>query len=172
MTMLRIFEAGALAAALLLGTAAIAEEEPGQSSGPAQGTNVAPSQGPAAAGNPGQPGMPGNKSGPAVYPQRKASAGQMRPGKAMPGIPGRQADPPWGQTSTRPRAATRRQVPPECPECRAIRTVQRKGLQGGKPHRSSQRATDPPGEAKSGPVHATVSSLPLSPPGASPSNTR
>ena len=82
MTMLRVFEAGALAAALLLGTAAIAEEEPGQSSGPAQGTNIAPSQGPAAAGNPGQPGMPGNKSGPAMYPQRKASAGQMPAGES------------------------------------------------------------------------------------------
>jgi hypothetical protein len=81
MTILRILEAGALSAALLIGTAAFAEDDAGQSTGPAQGTNVAPGQGPASAGSPGQPGMPGNKSGPAVYPERKASAGQKRTGE-------------------------------------------------------------------------------------------
>jgi hypothetical protein len=40
----------------------------GQSSGPASGTNVKPSQGPATGGNPGQPGLPGNKSGPPARP--------------------------------------------------------------------------------------------------------
>ena len=85
MNIFRILGAGALSAALLTGTAAFAEDDAGQSSGPAQGTNVAPSQGPAAAGNPGQPGMPGNKSGPAVYPQRKASAGQTPAGESNAG---------------------------------------------------------------------------------------
>ncbi len=96
MTMLRIFEAGALAAALLVGTAAFAEDDAGQSSGPAQGTNIAPSQGPAAAGNPGQPGMPGNKNGPAVYPQRKASAGQMPAGESNAGNPDETSGPATG----------------------------------------------------------------------------
>jgi hypothetical protein len=82
MSISRILEAGALSAALLFGTAAFAEDDAGQSSGPAQGTNVAPSQGPEAAGSPGQAGMPGNKSGPAVYPRRKASAGQTRAGES------------------------------------------------------------------------------------------
>ena len=82
MNILRILGAGALSAALLPELPLSLKTTPGQSSGPAQGTNVAPSQGPAAAGNPGQPGMPGNKSGPAVYPQRKASAGQMPAGES------------------------------------------------------------------------------------------
>jgi collagen type III alpha len=103
MTMLRICEAGALAAALMLGTAAIAEEEPGQSSGPAQGTNVAPTQGPAAAGNPGQPGMPGNKSGTAVYPQRKASAGQMPAGESNAEDTGETSGPATGTNVNPPR---------------------------------------------------------------------
>jgi hypothetical protein len=103
MTMLRIFEAGALTAALLLGTAAIAEENPGQSSGPAQGTNVAPSQGPAAAGSPGEPGMPGNKSGPAVYPQRKASAGQTPAGESNAGSSEETSGPATGTNVSPPR---------------------------------------------------------------------
>ena len=41
---------------------------PGQSSGPAEGTDVAPAQGRGASGEPGTPGFPGNKNGPAVTP--------------------------------------------------------------------------------------------------------
>ena len=41
---------------------------PGQSSGPAEGSNVAPAQGAASSGEPGTPGFPGNKNGPAVTP--------------------------------------------------------------------------------------------------------
>jgi hypothetical protein len=82
MNIFRILGAGALGVALMAGTAAFAEDDAGQSSGPAQGTNVAPGQGPASAGSPGQAGMPGNKSGPAVYPERKASAGQKRTGES------------------------------------------------------------------------------------------
>ena len=85
MTILRIFEAGALVPLYCSERPLSLKTTPGQSSGPAQGTNVAPSQGPAAAGNPGQPGMPGNKSGPAVYPQRKASAGQTPAGESNAG---------------------------------------------------------------------------------------
>ncbi len=44
---------------------------PGQSSGPAEGTNVAPSQGGASSGEPGTPGFPGDKNGPAVTPPRQ-----------------------------------------------------------------------------------------------------
>jgi hypothetical protein len=103
MTMLRIFEAGALTAALLLGTAAIAGENAGRSSGPAEGTNVAPTRGPAAAGNPGEPGMPGNKSGPAVYPQRKASAGQRPAGESNAGNPEETSGPATGTNVNPPR---------------------------------------------------------------------
>ena len=103
MTILRILEAGALSAALLVGTAAFAEDDAGQSSGPAQGTNVAPTQGPATAGNPGQPGMPGNKSGPAVYPQRKASAGQMRAGESDAGNTEETSGPATGTNVNPPR---------------------------------------------------------------------
>ena len=45
--------------------------EPGQSSGPAEGTNVAPTQGSASAGEPGRPGFPGDKNGPAVTPSNQ-----------------------------------------------------------------------------------------------------
>lgn len=102
MTMLRIFEAGALTAALLLGTAAIAGEDPGKSSGPAQGTNITPSQGPAAAGSPGQAGMPGSESGPAEHPQRKAAAGQMRAGESDAGK-GETSGPATGTNVSPPR---------------------------------------------------------------------
>jgi hypothetical protein len=47
---------------------AVAAESGGKTSGPAAGTNVKPSTGPATGGNPGQPGMPGNKSGPPAKP--------------------------------------------------------------------------------------------------------
>jgi hypothetical protein len=103
MTILRILEAGALSAVLLLGTAAFAEDDAGQSSGPAQGTNVAPSQDPAAAGKPGQPGMPGNKSGPAVYPERKASAAQKRTGEGDAGNTDESSGPATGTNVSPPR---------------------------------------------------------------------
>jgi hypothetical protein len=95
MTKLRIFQM--LAATLLLGSpafagpignssgpaesinmaqtkspdAAVPAKSGEKASGPAAGTNVKPSTGPATGGNPGQPGMPGNKSGPPANPSQK-----------------------------------------------------------------------------------------------------
>ncbi len=96
MSMLRMLQASTLAAAFLVGSAAFAAEtggttevsqtppqqgrtaraigstsEHGQTTGPAQGTNVAPTKAPAAAGEPGEPGLPGNKRGPAVMPPKQ-----------------------------------------------------------------------------------------------------
>ena len=97
--MLRMLQVSTLAAVFLLGSSALAEEygggtteatkttpqqsrtaratnERGQTSGPAEGTDVVPTQGPAAAGEPGRPGLPGNKSGPAVMPPKQERQGQ------------------------------------------------------------------------------------------------
>ena len=95
MTLLKALQASTLAAVFLMGSAAaLAAENPGgttevtkttpqqdrtarathergQSSGPAEGTNVLPTQGPATAGEPGRAGLPGNKSGPAVMPPKE-----------------------------------------------------------------------------------------------------
>lgn len=97
MSTLRMLQASTVAAIFLLGSTAWAEDygsgttemtkttpqqdhtaraggasnQEGQTSGPAQGTNVKPTQGPAAAGEPGTPGMPGNKNGPAVMPPKQ-----------------------------------------------------------------------------------------------------
>ncbi len=49
-------------------TGRTARAEPGRSSGPAEGTNVVPTQGSNSAGEPGRPGLPGDKNGPAVTP--------------------------------------------------------------------------------------------------------
>lgn len=49
-------------------TGRTARAEPGRSSGPAEGTNVVPTQGSDSAGEPGRPGLPGDKNGPAVTP--------------------------------------------------------------------------------------------------------
>ena len=103
MNIFRILGAGALGVALMAGTAAFAEDDAGQSSGPAQGTNVAPGQGPASAGNPGEPGMRGNKSGPAAYPQRKASTGQMRAGESDAGNTDETSGPATGTNVNPPR---------------------------------------------------------------------
>lgn len=46
--------------------------EAGQSSGPAEGTNIKPSQGGGSAGEPGTPGFPGNKNGPAATPPNQS----------------------------------------------------------------------------------------------------
>jgi len=90
MIMLRTLKVGVLAAALLLGTAVLAED---QTSGPAAGTNVAPSKGEESHGAAGEPGMPGGKSGPAVKPGESAINEKMkqtaRKGTAgAPGTPG------------------------------------------------------------------------------------
>ncbi len=45
--------------------------EIGQASGPAEGTNVAPTQGSGSAGEPGRPGLPGDKNGPAEMPSNQ-----------------------------------------------------------------------------------------------------
>ena len=102
MSMLRMLQASTVAAIFLLGSTALAEDygsgttemtktapqqdraaraggmsnQEGQTSGPAEGTNVKPTQGPAAAGEPGMPGMPGNKNGPAVMPPKQERQGQ------------------------------------------------------------------------------------------------
>ena len=97
--MLRILQASTVAAVFLLGSTALgadygsgatevtkttpqqnrtarATSERGQTTGPAEGTNVAPTQGPGAAGEPGRPGLPGNKNGPAVTPPKQERQGQ------------------------------------------------------------------------------------------------
>lgn len=76
MAMLRVLGAGALSATLMLATATFAQTT-GQATGEG---NVAPSTGPAAGGNPGVRGLPGNKNGPAEYSSRKASAGSTDTG--------------------------------------------------------------------------------------------
>ena len=98
MSTLRMLQASTVAAVFILGSTALAADygtgttemtkttpeqnrtarakEPGQTSGPAEGTNVAPTQGPATAGEPGRPGLPGNKSGPAVMPPKQDRQGQ------------------------------------------------------------------------------------------------
>ncbi len=97
MNTIRITQAGAVVVALLLGSAASAADyqtggtsevtktspqqertaraggsssQQGQTSGPAEGTNVKPSQGVSSSGEAGVPGYPGNKSGPAVIPPK------------------------------------------------------------------------------------------------------
>ena len=91
--MLKLIQASTVVTIFLLGSAALAAEnsggtseitkttpqqgrtarathEPGKTSGPAEGTDVAPTKGPGAAGEPGRAGLPGNKSGPAVMPPK------------------------------------------------------------------------------------------------------
>ncbi len=93
--MLKLIQAGAVAAVFLLGASASAAEnsgethgttkmtteqgrtaratthEPGQTSGPAEGTNVKPTEGAGSAGEPGRPGLPGDKNGPAQMPTQQ-----------------------------------------------------------------------------------------------------
>jgi hypothetical protein len=85
MIMLRTLKVAVLGAALLLGTAALAED---QTSGPAAGTNVAPSKGEESHGAAGEPGMPGGKSGPAVKPGENATTEKMKTQTARKGTAG------------------------------------------------------------------------------------
>ena len=48
--------------------AGTSSNQTGTTSGPAEGTNVKPSTGVGSGGEPGRPGFPGNKNGPAVSP--------------------------------------------------------------------------------------------------------